>query len=271
MTKLFFKPKVYMVSYPMLNYESVREILSEEFPEDQNTWAGEDASDASTDASTGEKICEFAGRMCYGSFGKKQGRKSTLEYISNIIDMGHGSVLEHANYGFLVCRASRGFTHQMVRHRAGFSYSQESTHFIKYGPEQANFCLPGMEGLTRKSLETLQNTLNRAMETYIWVVDEIDRQLPEETERRGKAMTGTARNVLPIAIESKLMFTANIRALRHFVELRGAHDNTMEIREVACQVVELMKERCPVAFDEYYVMNAEDGFRMVGGVCNRKV
>ena len=54
--------------------------------------------------------------------------------------------------------------------------------------------------------------------------------------------------------------TANIRALRHFIELRGAEDNVLEIRMVALQVARLMRAEAPAAFEDYEEFTGADGF-----------
>jgi thymidylate synthase (FAD) len=77
------------------------------------SWLGE-----STD---GERLAEFAGRLCYMS-QRNPASRSTREYLENIKRQGHGSVLEHANYSLLLEGVSRSLTHELVRHRAGFAY-----------------------------------------------------------------------------------------------------------------------------------------------------
>ncbi|MGI8618354.1 MAG: FAD-dependent thymidylate synthase [Gemmatimonadaceae bacterium] len=77
------------------------------------TWLGE--------ASDGEKLAEFAGRLCYMS-QRNPASRQTREYLENIKRQGHGSVLEHANYSVLAEGISRSLTHELVRHRAGWGY-----------------------------------------------------------------------------------------------------------------------------------------------------
>ena len=84
-------------------------------------WIGE-----STD---GERLAEFAGRLCYMSQHNPASR-STRDYLENIKKQGHGSVLEHANYSLLLEGVSRSLTHELVRHRAGFAYSQLSQRYV---------------------------------------------------------------------------------------------------------------------------------------------
>src|ERR1041384_8846444 len=94
-------------------------------------WNGE-----STD---GERLAEFAGRICYMSQHNPLGR-STREYLDNIKKQGHGSVLEHANYSLLLEGVSRSLTHELVRHRAGTAMSQLSQRYVD--ESEAHFVVP---------------------------------------------------------------------------------------------------------------------------------
>ena len=76
----------------------------------------------------GEQLVEAGGRLCYVSYGK--GRKTNAEYIDNIIESKHGSVLEHAVWNFIIAGVSRSFTHELIRHRAGWGYSQLSQRYV---------------------------------------------------------------------------------------------------------------------------------------------
>src|SRR2546426_1037964 len=80
-------------------------------------------------ASAGERLAEFAGRICYMSQHNPANR-STADYLENIKKQGHGSVLEHAVYVLLIEGISRSCSHELVRHRAGFGYSQLSQRYV---------------------------------------------------------------------------------------------------------------------------------------------
>lgn len=228
--KDFQLPKVYLIAKPQLNILGI-----EEFLEDNNlTW------NEPEHASDGDRLPEFAGRICYVSFGDKQGRHGNDKYLKNLISQGHGSVLEHANYSFLVTKASRGFTHEMVRHRAGFAYSQESTHFINYNPESGNISIPQLikdnPDLYKRVLENAKISFENYAEIYNALrVEGIDK----------KVACSLSRGMLPIGIESKLVFTGNVRALRHFMVMRGNEHNVGEIRHVALQTYDLLNKECP--------------------------
>src|SRR3984893_8689187 len=76
-----------------------------------------------------EHLTEVAGRVCYMSFAKpRPGGNQT--YLNHILEVGHGSVLEHAVWNFLFTGVSRTLTHELIRHRAGFGYSQLSQRYV---------------------------------------------------------------------------------------------------------------------------------------------
>ncbi len=224
----FNQPKVYLISKPVLNNPGILEFLNDEKTE----WD----TDFPTD---GDGLVEFAGRVCYVSFGKKQGRRKNNEYIGNLVKHGHGSVLEHANYTFLIAKASRGFTHQMVRHRAGFSFSQESTHFINYSEDLRVKKEPGIQ--LSASLEEYINDhhINTQFLYNKYVAELMDKGMKK------KEACGRARGLLPIAMESKITVTGNLRAWRHFMEARGNSANTPEVQAVAIQVFNILKDEAP--------------------------
>ncbi len=146
-------------------------------------WLGE-----STD---GERLAEFAGRLCYMS-QKNPANRATREYLENIKKQGHGSVLEHANYSLLLEGVSRSLTHELVRHRAGFAYSQLSQRYVD--ESEANFVVPpavvgdeALENEWRAQVEAAQKSYVRLvehlMERYGWVADKVHRGKCRERRR----------------------------------------------------------------------------------------
>src|SRR5204863_8430366 len=91
------------------------------------------------ESTDGELLAEVAGRVCYMS-QHNPAERSTREYLDNIKKQGHGSVLEHANYTLLLEGVSRSLTHELVRHRAGFAYSQLSQRYVDESAE--HFLVP---------------------------------------------------------------------------------------------------------------------------------
>jgi thymidylate synthase (FAD) len=242
--KVYTRPKVYLIARPEIVGDNVLEFLDDN--ETPNGWEQED------EPGDGDSLPEFAGRICYVSFGQKQGRKTNREYIGNILKSGHGSVLEHANFTFLVTQCSRGFTHEMVRHRAGFAYSQESTHYVDYDPETFKLCLDPRMG--KGEMTAACEAAREAVKAY--------RVQYESLRAKGcdkKIACSMARQLLPTGLEAKLVFTANIRALRHFIEARCSIHNVLEIAEVAAQVLKVMKEEAPNCFTDIELHRTNDG------------
>src|SRR6476620_11584568 len=112
-------PRVYLVGRQTVDDEALTAFLADH---EVKRW--------STDTEeAGEKLVEVAGRLCYMSFAKPRpgGNKA---YIGHILEVGHGSVLEHAVWNLLFTGVSRSLTHELIRHRAGFGYSQLSQRYV---------------------------------------------------------------------------------------------------------------------------------------------
>src|SRR5205823_11903552 len=77
----------------------------------------------------GEYLSEVAGRVCYMSFARPRPGGNKV-YLGHILEVGHGSVLEHAAWNFIFTGVSRSLTHELVRHRAGWGYSQLSQRYV---------------------------------------------------------------------------------------------------------------------------------------------
>jgi len=212
-------------------------------------WLGE-----STD---GERLAEFAGRLCYMS-QKNPANRVTREYLENIKKQGHGSVLEHANYSLLLEGVSRSLTHELVRHRAGFAYSQLSQRYVD--ESEANFVIPpaivGDEALEqewREQIEEAQKSYVRLvehlMERYGWVGDKVHRR---------KLAREAARSVLPNATEVKIVVSGNARAWRTMLELRCGEGAELEIRRMAIAVLRVLQKEAGALFSDFEVYTADD-------------
>src|SRR5215203_5326542 len=209
------------------------------------------------DSTDGERLAEFAGRLCYMSQHNPAGR-STRDYLENIKKQGHGSVLEHANYSILLEGVSRSLTHELVRHRAGFAYSQLSQRYVD--ESQASFVIPpavagdeALEGAWRAQVEQAQSVyvdlVAKLMERYGWVADKVHRR---------KMAREAARAVLPNATETKVVVTANARAWRTMLELRSSEGAEAEIRRMAVAVLRLLKAEAPGFFSDFEIFMGED-------------
>ena len=244
--KIIREPEIYIVGRQTMDREAIDRFL-----EDQElTWE--------TDTEVGgEQLVEAGGRVCYMSFGK--GRKTNREYIQNLVSMKHGSVLEHATWDFVITGVSRSFTHELVRHRAGWGYSQLSQRYVD--ESTANFVEPEIIARDERLHAVWLNAVKTAHEAYRDLVEGLMEHLPNvenKTERR-KRVREAARSVLPNATETMIFCSANARALRHFIELRGAEGAEAEIRRVALKLLRLMQQEAPTLFGDYEIARLEDG------------
>jgi len=250
MVSIIREPKVYLVGRQLTDESALDAFL------DEHGMAWESTTEVGA-----ELLAEAAGRLCYLSFGK--GRKDNREYLANIIESKHGSVLEHAVWNFIIAGVSRSFTHELVRHRAGFGYSQLSQRYVD--ESMANFVEPDViaedEGLHALWLRAVE----ASHRTYVELVEGLTekyKDLPDRTQRR-KLARQAARSVLPNATETMIFVTANGRALRHFIELRASEWADVEIRKVALKLLEIMQREAPSMFGDYDVVTLPDGTQVV--------
>lgn len=251
------EPRVYLVGRQTVDDDSIDRFLRDT----DMHW--------NTDAVVGaEKLCEAAGRVCYMSFGK--GRSTNAEYLTHIIDSAHGSVLEHAVWNFIIAGVSRSFTHELVRHRAGFAYSQLSQRYVD--ESVANFIEPDCIAADPELHTVWEESVRQSHAAYCRLVDGLLRTFADERDAtlRRKLARQAARSVLPNATETCIFVTANGRAWRHFVEARANEYAEIEIRKVAIMILRLLQQEAPSLFGDYEIVPLADGTE-VARTAHRKV
>ncbi len=246
--KIIREPSVYLVGRQTVDEQAVERFLSDH---DVSTWT--------TDTEVaGEKLCEVAGRVCYMSFAKPR-PGGNARYLGHILEVGHGSVLEHAAWNFIITGVSRSFTHELVRHRAGFGYSQLSQRFVDESVAEyvEPDCIADDAELHAMWVEAVQ----RSHEAYCKLSEALLAKFenePDKTLRRKRAREA-ARSILPNATETKIFVTANARALRHFIEMRSSEHAEVEIRKVAARILHLLQQDAPNLFGDYETTKLADG------------
>jgi len=182
------------------------------------------------------RVIEQAGRTCYRS-ASKTGPDSKKDFIHKIIENGHHSVLEHAYATFRITEVSRSFTHQLVRHRL-CAFSQRSQRYVDE-------------------------------KSFAFVEPKSIRERPEAHDLFGEFMAEAedahcrlqklginnedARFVLPNAVQSEIVISANFRQLRHIFCVRCDRHAQWEIREVALQMLRIMKKEASSVFGDFEV------------------
>src|SRR5262245_11091405 len=200
-----------------------------------------------------EVLTETAGRTCYMSFAKpRPGGNAT--YLNHIIEVGHGSVLEHAVWNFLITGVSRTLTHELIRHRAGMGYSQLSQRYVDESVAEyvEPDCIAENPELHTLWLEAIAHSHQAYVKLTEKLLDVFQGE-PDRTLRR-KLARQAARSVLPNATETKIFVTANARALRHFIEMRASRHAETEIRKLAVQVLRQMQKEAPNLFGDYQLV-----------------
>lgn len=205
----------------------------------------------------GQLLIEAAGRACYKSWEEGLNpnvtriRRDQEQYFLNLLRSGHGSVLEHANYTFIIHDCSRIFTHELTRHRAGSAFSQESLRFVRL--KEIPFRIP-------ESLEPLRPKIIQILETLeefqiasadFFGLDEEGKSFHDKKE-----MTSALRRLAPEGVSTVIIWTANIRTLRHVITMRTDPGAEEELRYVFDKIGHIMKQEAPLLFGDFVV---EDG------------
>ncbi len=226
------KMKVHLVGRPSIDWSAIEKFANHNKIEKYGH-------------SSAESLCEVAGRTCYMSFEKPRPGGNSA-YLKHILEVGHGSVLEHACWNFIIEGVSRSLTHELVRHRAGWSYSQLSQRYVD--ESDVKFICPKLVA----NDAYLQQTYNTAI-AYIRDAYEKMAARLEELGHKRKICRQTARCVLPNATETKIFCTVNARALRNFFELRCNAGADTEIHALAEKMLKIMQKEAPNIFGDYTI------------------
>lgn len=247
-TTVIRDPKVYLVGRQAIDESALAQFL-----------ADEGVSRWSTDTEeAGEALVEVAGRLCYKSYARPR-PGGNAAYIGHILEVGHGSVLEHAVFNFIITGVSRSFTHELVRHRAGFGYSQLSQRFVD--ESQCAFVEPDAIAEDTELHRVWLDAIESCQAAYKVLADGLTARfaaIEDKTLRRKKAREA-ARSVLPNATETQIFVTGNARALRHFIEMRGDAAADAEIRKVAIAMLQALQAESPNLFGDYTVVDLPEG------------
>jgi thymidylate synthase (FAD) len=187
-----------------------------------------------------EQAVALAARLCYSpvSIGDLLERLSGSDirgFLEKILSLGHLSVLEHASFTFGIEGISRVTTHQLVRHRIA-SFSQQSQRYVSH-KEKFEVVVPPSVAANREMAERFAAQVREIHRLYGAMVES---GIPAED----------ARYILPNATDTKIMVTMNARELFHFFRLRCCERAQWEIREMAVEMLKLVKVVAPVIFEK---------------------
>jgi len=239
-----------------------------------------------------EKVIESAGRTCYLSFDQKTDRSivkaekegrwkllrednepslsklregdvfqaeggswkvlriwknSAEKFVEMLLKSGHHSVLEHASATIRIKGASRAFSHQLVRHRLA-SISQQSQRYVN--EEDFGYIEPLSIQANPEAHELFVDYMEKAREAY---------QRFQEIGIKNE----DARFVLPNAVVSEIVITANFREWRHILEIRGSLGAQWEIVQVMVEILKILKKEAPSVFFDFEIIQKGNKIQIV--------
>lgn len=224
------------------------------------------------------ELSEIAGRLCYKSFSPELNanltkvRNNNAAYIRNILDQRHGSIFEHSTVTFALLNVSRILTHELVRHRQGIAFSQESQRFVRL--EEFNVYIPELTSVLTQVAQYTYPDQSRE-DNQIWaqqaqahffdtaqkLSEESRVKLKELSEALGlnsqklpfklkKDLTSALRRFIPGGVTTDIIVTANHRTWRYLIEVRTAFGAEEEIRSVFGMIFDHLWDRYPTIYQD---------------------
>ena len=189
-----------------------------------------------THTPTPEKIVAAAARCCYSNDDPdklldEMTDDKAAKFLQKLNDLGHQSPLEHVSFTFAISGVSRALLAQITRHRLA-SFSVRSQRYC--GFDSADFIKP--PSIKDSDIEEIfEDAMSETKKNYDAL---IDAGIAKEDSRM----------VLPNAAATSMVVTMNARELLHFFSLRCCTRAQWEIRNLANEMVKLVKEVAPYLF-----------------------
>lgn len=238
-------PRVFLVAETRVLNAYLDEYLAAIGGEGWETTAHSDA----------DKLAEVAGRLCYRSWrpglnaNVTKVREGNAGYLANVIEQKHGSVFEHASASFIFHHVSRVFTHELVRHRVGVGISQESLRYVRL--TDIAFWMPGAFQADTDVQERGAAVVRHLEDFQRWLAEHCGLDDPDSTFPFKKAITSAMRRFAPLGLATSILWTANMRTVRHVLEQRTALGAEEEIRLVFDKVGHIVHARYPATFGDF--------------------
>jgi thymidylate synthase (FAD) len=240
-------PRVFLLARPSLDLDGLRGYLK---AVGGASWLDRRLGEG--EVNDAQLLVEAGGRACYRSWepglnpNVTRVRTDPGEYFANLLSSAHGSVLEHANYTFALHDVSRVFTHELVRHRAGSAFSQESLRYVRL--TDVGFRVP-------PALEPLRERVVSVVEQLEELQTDAARELGIDAEgvpfEVKKEVTSALRRLAPLGLSTSIVWSANVRTLRHVIAMRTAPGAEEELRLVFDLVAQVMTREAPLLFQDF--------------------
>ena len=243
-------PSVFLIARPSIDVEGMRAYLRDVGGE---SWLERRLEEAEQAPNAGELLVEFGGRACYRSWepglnpNVTRVRTDQREYFANILRSAHGSVLEHANYSFALRNVSR-----VVHARA------------RQAPRRLGL-QPGEPALRAPDRHRLPRAAGARAAARAGALDRrAARGVPGQRRRSElgideegvpfhvkKEVTSALRRLAPIGLSTDIIWTANVRTLRHVIEMRTDAGAEEELRLVFDEIARIMQAEAPGLFQDF--------------------
>ncbi|MDA0564549.1 FAD-dependent thymidylate synthase [Streptomonospora sp. S1-112] len=249
------EPEVHLIARPQLDYDEIARYLADVGGQ---SWLERlDRGDLDTPLNDPQNLAEFAGRLCYRSWepglnpNVTRIRTDQDAYLGNILASMHGSVLEHVSFSFVLHNVSRVLTHELVRHRPGTAVSQESLRFVRL--TDIPFWFPEWAKDDPELMKRATDMLDQMERFQLWMADHFGLDEEGVAFAEKKHRTSFMRRFAPEGVATGLVWTANVRTLRHTIEARTAPGAEEEIRLLFGRIAELLRTEAPALFGDYEV------------------
>ena len=242
-------PSVFLISRPSIDVDAVRAYLE---GVGGVSWLERRLAGAAAELTGAPLLVEFCGRVCYRSWepglnpNVTRIRADQHEYLGNLLSSLHGSVLEHANYTFAFRNVSRVFTHELVRHRAGSAFSQESLRYVRL--TDLGFRVPSALEPIRDQVVSLVEQLEEFQVSAAETLGLDEEGVPFSVK---KEVTSALRRLAPLGLSTDIVWTANVRTLRHVIEMRTSSGAEEELRLVFDRVAQIIRAEAPSLFQDF--------------------
>ena len=203
---------------------------------------------------------EIAARNCYKSENKINDT-SAENLLKNIIKNKHLSVLEHANMTIRFI-TNRTVSHQLVRHRTGIVFSQESQRYCTYN-NHVQFIIPErIESLFKLDQAVMNFTDIKAIlnekdkkqtireSALSWLKMCLKTEMNYHSLLFDNWPSEDARGVLSNDVKTEIVVTANIREWRYIFELRITNKCQYNMRVLMRKTLDEVKTKIPLLFDD---------------------
>jgi len=238
-------PKVELLAETKVDHEALRRYLDD---------IGAEEYEIDESLPGADQLTIIAGKACYKSFvpglnpNVTKVRDDSEEYIQNIHAVGHGSVTEHPSVTFIFWNVSRVFTHELVRHRVGVAMSQESLRYVRL--TDLGMWLPTCISENKEAVQLFQETVEYLEEKQRALAELYDIENMKNFKQK-KILTSAFRRIAPIGLATAIVWSMNMRAARHIIQMRTSRHAEEEIRLVFNRVAEILKEKNSNMFADF--------------------